>query len=635
MKWIPRWQIILWATILYTGSVYAQLPVLNGWTQFTPSNDSRIVYVSDVSGDDGTAQVYTSASPEVGADPFLPGAVMPYKTLAAAVSQLRNGYPDWVLLKKGEIWTGQSFGSLTLYGRNDTEPMLIGSYGTALQRPEILTGTQGFVNLTGASASFLVINGLYITPHLHSGTEEPVGIRIIDAPFRSILVEDCYITGYFQNIAILDPLLPSGPTRSNLKFRRSVIADAYTVNSAHANAMFIADVDSILMEGCLLDHNGWSSTIAGADPTGFRHNSYFQVGCTNLDFRENIVARAAANGGGHRSGGNIFNNLYLYNPKNIRFGTSESTINWPVEAVSGEVSYNVILGSRPESFDAGFGISVERARNAYIHHNIIAHFTAVSNYNIGLFVNEAENVRISKNIIYKWGNNAGPVDFADAIRGGVSLLPGNQVDSNEIQMENAQGYCVNNYNNFQNITFTGNMYHNVNAPSDWFSPGGNYSGWLSASGETGSSVVDINYADPERNISTYLTAVGESGTLDDFLQFRRLLSRDNWDMRFTAEEVNRYIREGFNMAFPLSAEPQVATMSLEVYPNPASAGFYWNSNTEIQHLRVINSAGSIVKDVSFPLPGNMISLDGLPGGLYVVIATSQPGNACITRIIKR
>lgn len=635
MKLIFR-QTILWcAAVCCIGRIHAQLPVLNGWTQFTPSTDSRIIYVSDVSGDDGTAQVYSPASPEVGSDPFLPGAVMPYKTLAAAVAQLRVGYPDWVLLKKGEIWTSQSLGGITLYGRNDMEPMLIGSYGTAAQRPQVLTGTQGFVSLNGISASFLVISGLYMTPHLHSGTEEPVGIRIIDAPFRSVLIEDCYITGYFQNLAIHDPMLSSGPTRSNLKFRRSVIADAYTVNSAHANAMFIANVDSILVEECLLDHNGWSSTIPGADPTGFRHNSYFQVGCRNLDFRENIVSRAAANGGGHRCGGNIFNNLYLDNPKNIRFGTSENTINWPVEAVSGEVSYNVVLGSRPESFDAGFGISVERVRNAYIHHNIIAHFTAVSNYNIGLFVNEAENVRISKNIIYKWGNNAGPVDFSDAIRGGVSLLPGNQVDSNEIQMENAQGYCVSNYNNFQNLTFTGNMYHNVNAPSDWFSPGGDYAGWLSASGETGSTVIDINYTDPERNIASYLLSVGESGTLDDFLQFRRLLSKDNWDARFTAEEVNRYIREGFNMAFPLATAEPVPATPVTIYPNPVTDGFYWKSDADIQHLRVVNASGCAVKEVVFPIPGNMISLDGLPGGLYVVIVNSQSGSIYTTRVIKR
>ena len=39
--------------------VLAQLPVVNGWTVFTPSSDSRIIYVSST-GDDATAQIYST-----------------------------------------------------------------------------------------------------------------------------------------------------------------------------------------------------------------------------------------------------------------------------------------------------------------------------------------------------------------------------------------------------------------------------------------------------------------------------------------------------------------------------------------------------------------------------------------------
>lgn len=74
--------------------------------------------------------------------------------------------------------------------------------------------------------------------------------------------------------------------------------------------VFIDNVDSILFEDNVIDHNGWSETIAGATTNGFRHNTYFQVGNRNLIFRNNIVSRAAATGGSFRCGGIIHNNLF-------------------------------------------------------------------------------------------------------------------------------------------------------------------------------------------------------------------------------------------------------------------------------------------------------------------------------------
>lgn len=89
---------------------FTELPMtFDGWTDlkamFKDSsyyNDSRIVYVS-ITEDDSTAQYYEPGDEIVGNDPFLlletPNA---YQTMTAAYEQLRDGYPDIMLLKRGD-----------------------------------------------------------------------------------------------------------------------------------------------------------------------------------------------------------------------------------------------------------------------------------------------------------------------------------------------------------------------------------------------------------------------------------------------------------------------------------------------------------------------------------------------------
>ena len=56
----------------------------DGWTHFTPSSDTRVVYVSSSSGNDSNTGLSSSS---------------PLKTLAKAKTLIRDGKPDWLLLK--------------------------------------------------------------------------------------------------------------------------------------------------------------------------------------------------------------------------------------------------------------------------------------------------------------------------------------------------------------------------------------------------------------------------------------------------------------------------------------------------------------------------------------------------------
>src|SRR4051794_30747748 len=90
----------------------------DGWTNVTPSSDSRIVYVSNSSGNDSNSGLSSSAA---------------VKSITRAKSLMRNGMPDEMLLKRGDTWN-ESFGTWRTSGRSATEPQLVGAYGTG-ERP--------------------------------------------------------------------------------------------------------------------------------------------------------------------------------------------------------------------------------------------------------------------------------------------------------------------------------------------------------------------------------------------------------------------------------------------------------------------------------------------------------------------
>jgi hypothetical protein len=108
----------------------------DGWTTFNPSPDSRIIYVAN-SGSDANDGLTTST---------------PKQTLAGGYALLRNGFPDQLLLNRGDTftngWTGtiadgfggtMGNGGFSKSGRSRNEPMLIGAYGNlSLARPVIV-----------------------------------------------------------------------------------------------------------------------------------------------------------------------------------------------------------------------------------------------------------------------------------------------------------------------------------------------------------------------------------------------------------------------------------------------------------------------------------------------------------------
>jgi hypothetical protein len=120
--------------------------LVNGWHEFTPDSNTRIIYVDATSGGDGVGQAYDWDDPAVGADPFNPVSAQPYQSIAAGIAAARDGFPDWVLLKRGEAFTESGFTLKS--GLSDNSRFLVGAYGSG-ERPVVATGTGGAFFISG------------------------------------------------------------------------------------------------------------------------------------------------------------------------------------------------------------------------------------------------------------------------------------------------------------------------------------------------------------------------------------------------------------------------------------------------------------------------------------------------------
>jgi hypothetical protein len=493
-----------------------------GWTVLTPSSDTRAVYVSSSTGNDANDGL-TSATPKA--------------TLTAGLALLRDGMPDWLHLKAGDIWTNQDM-YLAKSGRSTLEPMVITSYDTGA-RPLIQSGSDSAIVIQNAPVAHLAIVGLHLRAHLFTGNGAPTGIMVL-ANCDDILVEDCFIESYKDNIVILTANGPPGSI-TNFRVRRCVIVDSFCT-VAHAQGIFAAGVDGLLIEECVFDHNGYKPGVNGAEETIFNHNMYIQSDCINVTIRGNISARASSHGLQLRPGGIVEENLYLRNAIAM-FAAGEGA--GPPQT---RVVNNVVLdGKDIDGSPRGSGIEVFDSRNALVQNNVVAHkppgVGTDSAFRLEGYKDDDPTVNyvivFEDNIAYQW--NGAALETADTY---TSLT----VRNNILQDLTLSQFMINlpAFHGFE--VFQNNQYWSNRAASSWFRVGGSdlsLAGWVSATSETGAEAIQVTFPDAGRTIESYQTSLGMTPTLDAFLAEARLQSKSFWRPAYTAEAVNDYIRAGF------------------------------------------------------------------------------------------
>ena len=519
----------------------------SGYTIFTPSSDTRVIYVSSSQGNDAN----DGLSPQ-----------NPKRTIAAGKAAVRYGYPDWLLLRKGDVWTEESIGALSdkdiemsLGGRSPSEMMLVSSYGNG-PRPVLQKSTGSFISAIGNNENYpkyLAIVGLEFYAYKRDPDNPQYDASLgrtgvsINQEADTVLFEDNHFS--FVQVNILN--YSDTPIQKDITLRKNVFTDSYSVDS-HSQCIFIINQVNIVIEYNVFDNCGWNDKVSGAHSTIYNRSAYLSDSDGNTIYRGNIDTNGASGGVQNRTGGIVEDNLFLKTPISVVVANHSS--HGPNNP--NIVRNNVTLGSRNiDTQPQGTGINVSArddmgpvAGYVEVYGNIVAHNDNPDTANVGgikVSLNglPVTNYSIHDNIVYDWPGNG--------VFDGYTL--------SWLTSTNADLTNVSFVNNILQQPRTGKL---INAASSR-NPGGNsgvtvanntlYSNeqslaeWRSLTGDTTSKFEQVPFLDPNRTIETYMNAIGIGGGYDEFVRRARQQSKDAYDPRITAAAVNGYIREGFQI----------------------------------------------------------------------------------------
>lgn len=308
-------------------------PASTGWTLFPPAADARIVYVSSSSGNDGSdgSQAH------------------PRRTLQIAKQSLRQGFPDRVLLKRGDVFD-ETLVRWDSSGRSADQPALLGAYGDGA-RPVIRGGLTTFGNDLLHDVAIMGIDF------------EGCGIQWRQ-PGSNVLVEDCRIIGGEDGLDF--NVLGSGG--QDFRFRRLVVMDTSTTGSGHVQGAYLAGMHGLLLEECVFDNDGKPGDI-------FRHACYVQNFNTGVVVRGCVFSNAGSHGMQLRCGGEVIDCLFLRNPISLSVGGGN---NVEPGGVLASVTRCVFLGggdieaAPPLGGPRGWGPGFMNIRSGHVWRNVIA-----------------------------------------------------------------------------------------------------------------------------------------------------------------------------------------------------------------------------------------------------------------------
>ncbi|MEL7239750.1 MAG: hypothetical protein AAGK78_12895, partial [Planctomycetota bacterium] len=207
------------------------------WTELTPSSDSLVFYVAETGSDSN--------------DGLSPNR--PLRTVSEGLRRLRNGKPDWLLLRRGDVFS-DTLGQWEKSGRAIDEKMVVGAYGEG-PRPVLSTGTgKAMWMIKNDRRAHLAFVSLELRPGVKYQRE---AITLIAGGVEDVLFEDIKISGYALGVAMNGSL-------KDIAFRRCVIVD--NAGWTRSQALYSEGVDGLLVEQCMFDRNGWRPDL-GRDST--------------------------------------------------------------------------------------------------------------------------------------------------------------------------------------------------------------------------------------------------------------------------------------------------------------------------------------------------------------------------------
>lgn len=137
------WQYDLGCVNANDDEISGTLAEENGFTTFDVGNDSKVIYVSSSQGND----INDGLSPATAVQSLSRGAEL-----------LRDGENDFLLLRRGDTWRGETLGRF-ISGKDADHPVVIASYGSQTNRPR-LEIDQNFIDHNGRVRNNVAIIGL-------------------------------------------------------------------------------------------------------------------------------------------------------------------------------------------------------------------------------------------------------------------------------------------------------------------------------------------------------------------------------------------------------------------------------------------------------------------------------------------
>src|SRR5690606_9079887 len=143
---------------------------------------------------------------------------------------------------------------------------------------------------------------------------------------------------------------------------------------------------NVLIEGNLIDNNGWNSRVNGAERTIFNHGIYFQVDSSGMVVRDNIISNNASHGLQARAGGIVENNLFVGNAIGMSMGYVLGARDPKDSGVSGEITNNVFLDGTDitEKLPRGMAVEVGNMQRLLLENNIIANDASYRPYGFAI-----------------------------------------------------------------------------------------------------------------------------------------------------------------------------------------------------------------------------------------------------------
>lgn len=539
-----------------------------GWTIFNASTDTNQIHVSSSTGVD------VAGCGAIGA---------PCASIAYGIGEARDGFPDWVLLKRGETWNEHDIELIS--GRGRLEPFLLSTYGDyADPRPLVKTGSSNGINGGGNTRNAVVVGIEFIAQYRDPSDPEyrgmapatPFGINFwtdTDEVTSGILIEDCKFSFFHNNKFNTFGGIRHGDIW-DITLRRNVIVDNWSPDDEHSQGMWVTSAglegnSGLFMEENILDHNGW--LVQGTSPgtsgdngqaTIYNHNLYFNR-VANSTYVRNISIRPSSQHhkttstidadypGGYMTNVVWDDNFYIDGETVIEVAGNPpfDSIPWTTDVV---IQNNVAtdLGrSHPTGRTLGWGLQLQSHNNLRVRDNLLVNTldpTVINTFAVRFDNAYKVNQSIfERNIIHGWG--AGADDTA------ISWREGSEQDANMINLRDniiqGVGFLVNADEDVDHHAFSGNRWHTTRESASWFDiPSGRTSlaGWNAYSGDTGTAG-PVTFVDDTVSIEGYMASIGETATFDTFISLVREQRRGNWRAELMADAINDYFRAGFTV----------------------------------------------------------------------------------------